>query len=93
MWPFLLQRGPDRLAGRGVACFSRADEPVMAVIHEIRQFAEILRHPVGKALGVNTGGFRGFLYLLAVFVGAGQEEYVVAIQPLNRASTSQASVV
>ena len=38
----LFQRGPDCLARYRMAGFGRPDESVMAEIHEISEFAEIL---------------------------------------------------
>ena len=66
-----------------MAFLGRADEIVGAVVHRADQVAERLADLVRVGLRRQARGLGGFLHLLAVLVGAGEEFDVVAIQPLR----------
>ena len=66
-----------------VAGLGGADEVVVAVAHDAGELAEALRDLVGEGLRVDPAVTRGLLDLLAVLVGAGEEEDLVAVQALE----------
>ena len=77
-----LQPSPQRLAGASVARLGGADEVVEGNVHRHREIAKIARHPVDESLRFDAGGQRRLLDLLAVLVGAGEEEHLPAVQPM-----------
>ena len=70
-----------------------ADEVVVAQAHDLAKVAKTLRDLVDEILRLHACGGGGFLDLLAVLVGPGKEQHVAAVEPHERASTSQASDV
>ncbi len=72
---------PERLAGAVVARLGGADEVVVGDVHRARERAEVLRHLVGERFRRHAGSGSGLVYLLAVLVGAGQEEHLVRVEP------------
>ena len=81
--PAIADPPPQRLRGRIVPRFGRPDEIVVGNIQQRGEVPELFRHLVGERLRRQTGPGRGALYLLAVLVRAGQEEDVVAEQPVR----------
>ena len=63
--------------------FGGADEIVILKIHHAQQVTKILRDLIGKGLRIDPGGTRRGCHFLAVFVGAGQEFYIIPIEPLK----------
>ena len=59
-----------------------ADEVVVGGVHRVPDLADLAGNPVDIGLGGDAGGLRLLLDLLAVLVGAGAEEDVVALHPL-----------
>ena len=81
--PFLYQLAPQGLTGLPMPFFGCADEVVIGVIQQFGEVAEVLADLIGKALRVDTCLFSRFLYLLAMFISAGQEHHVITIEPLE----------
>ncbi len=65
-----------------VAFFGRADEVVVRDAHPLPEVAELGRNLIGVLLRSFAGGLRGAFDLLAVLIGAREEERVGAQQPL-----------
>jgi hypothetical protein len=72
---------PQGRAGALVAGLGGADEVGDREAHGAGQVAEMLADPVGEGLRVLAGVVRRLLHLLAVLVGAGEEEHLPALQP------------
>ena len=66
-----------------MALFGGANEIVGGIIHNLAKRAKPRRNLVAKGKWIHTRRFGRFFYLLAVFVGAGQEHHVIAIKPLE----------
>ena len=66
-----------------VVVVGRADELVVRGVHDVPVRADDLRDLVDVFLRRDAGGLRLFLDLLAVLVGAGLEEHVVALEALE----------
>ena len=76
-------RLPDRLAGLVVARLGGADEIVVGGAERLGHRAEDRRVAVGKLLRRDAFLLGRLLHLQAVLVGAGQEEDVLAVEPLE----------
>jgi len=59
-----------------------ADPVVIGHPHLAGHVLELRRDPVGVGLRIQPGITRRLLHLLAVLVGTGQVEHVVAVEPL-----------
>ena len=60
-----------------------ADKVIIGEIHPACQITEILADTVGKILWCNAFVMRRLFDLLTVFIGAGQEHHIIAIQTLE----------
>jgi len=65
-----------------VIIVGRADEAVVGDIHQLPKILDAGDDMVDILLRRNAGRLGLLLDLLAVFVGAGQEHHVIALQPL-----------
>ena len=66
-----------------MALLGGADQVVIGNAHRVAHGPEIGRDPVGEGLRIHAGVGGGLLHLLPVLIGAGQEEDVVTVQPLE----------
>ena len=74
---------PDRLAGAMVFFFRGADEAVVANVEDavhVLELRGVARRQIGRRQAFLR---RGLHHLLAVLVGAGEKEHVLAIEPLE----------
>ena len=60
-----------------------ADEIIIRVIHPRGQIAEILADAVGEGLWRDALVPCRLLHLLSMFIGAGEEHHLIAVQPLE----------
>jgi hypothetical protein len=61
----------------------RADEIILRHVESGHHVAKHLRVAVGQGLGGEPFGRRRLLHLEAMLVGAGEKEYVLAVEPLE----------
>ena len=65
----------------------------LEMFEQLAQLAELRRDAIGELARVQAGLLGGALDLLAVLVGAGQEEHILAEQARERAIASATMVV
>ena len=72
---------PQSGAGGLVACFRGADEIIIGKAKRARQVAEMLAYAIRESLRVHPRIARGLFHLLAMFIRAGEEKHLMALQP------------
>ena len=66
-----------------MALFGGADKIVIGAVQRRDHFFENSGVPVGQFNGGDPLFFRRLLHFLAVFIGAGEKEYPLAVEPLE----------